>query len=323
MPYCEVDICSELLLNPNNVQFGLQHNTNMASLSVYYQPPALELRPLITTYYWATVPSPIGEVRDWLYPEWPNIRFLLEGTWAATLKGREQVTPPRVLFGPTSCGVPVVGSTPSRIVGVGLMPLGFAAFFDIDAAGFTDQFTSLDNLLPGAEALYAGLAADPDQDAQARRLDDYFIAYSRSRAPPSLSHVRLHAALLDPELRTVDELAAAFDVSPRHLARMCQRLFGFAPKLLIRRVRFMRTLEAILASTGRRHTEVLDAAYYDQSHFVRDFHFFMGLSPSQYFALERPFMSVAAQARLRSLGASFQGLQGERLGLSRPAEAVL
>ncbi len=80
----------------------------------------------------------------------------------------------------------------------------------------------------------------------------------------------------------------------------------------------MRTLEAALASPERSFAQVLDDAYFDQSHFVRDFHHFMGSSPTAYFQLERPLLGLAQQERLKALGASFQGLHAERMRLARP-----
>lgn len=36
----------------------------------------------------------------------------------------------------------------------------------------------------------------------------------------------------------------------------------------------------------------LDPQYVDQSHMIRDFHKFIGMSPTQYFAMERPLLAA-------------------------------
>ena len=55
-------------------------------------------------------------------------------------------------------------------------------------------------------------------------------------------------------------------------------------------------------------TALLDDAYYDQSHFVRDCQRFVGMSPTQYFALPRILLDPAARLRVQTIGESLQGL---------------
>ena len=45
----------------------------------------------------------------------------------------------------------------------------------------------------------------------------------------------------------LQRMAEVAHASPRHLSRLSQRMFGFAPKLLLQRQRFLRTLEALRA----------------------------------------------------------------------------
>ena len=80
-----------------------------------------------------------------------------------------------------------------------------------------------------------------------------------------------------------DALAQALGVSSRHLARLSLRKFGFAPKLLLRRQRFLRTLQELRDHPGEGWASLIDAWYYDQSHFVRD--------------IEAAFERLALQAR--------------------------
>lgn len=294
----------------------------MAAPAVRYQPPAAELRPFITTYYWVDIPSGIGEQRDWLHPEWPNVRFILDGDWRTAASGGWEAPPPCALFGATCRAIPVAAPSPGRLVGLGLLPLGFATLFDVQAAALTDRVEALDGHLDGAARIHGRLAKDADPQAQACLLDAWFRDHvGRRPVVPDILR-RAHAVLLRPEITTVEAFAEALDLSPRHLLRLCRRLFGFPPKLLLRRQRFLRTLEAAFAERDRPFADVLDGAYFDQSHFVRDFHHFMGFSPTRYFQLDRPLLGAAQQARLKALGASFQGLHAERMRMAKPESGL-
>ncbi len=82
---------------------------------------------------------------------------------------------------------------------------------------------------------------------------------------------------------SVQDLVKLIGFSERQLQRKFKRQVGIAPKILSRIMRFQK----FLAMTREAHTLTLaDAAaacgYYDQSHFIRDFTTFSGMSPMKY-----------------------------------------
>jgi AraC-like DNA-binding protein len=292
--------------------------------SVRFRLPDPALRRFITAYYFVEVPAGgAGIVEDLLHPEWANIRFVLDGQWAMRLDGRVyDPAPPAALFGPTSVTGTVRGQA-GTVLGVGLLPLGWAQFFKLSAAEFADRVTPLSNVLgERAPTIHAALLAAGDDDGQVAILDELFTAMANAGGSPDAVLVRAHDLLVDPAIGSVEVLAQALGVSSRHLARLSLRKFGFAPKLLLRRQRFLRTLQELRDHPGEGWASLIDAWYYDQSHFVRDFHRFMGMSPSAYFALPHRLLGPAARARMAALGSSLQGLhtaQADGSVLSNPA----
>lgn len=276
--------------------------------TVRFRAPAPELRRYITAYYYVDVPA--GQtVEDLLHPEWANIRFALSGRWSMQLDGQTyDPAPAAALFGPSSVTGVVRGQS-GVVLGVGLLPLGWARFIHAPAADYADRVVELSELLgPLAGDLDVRLRAAPDEDAHAAILDDAFLGLAASGGDPDATVLRAHDLLIDPETGSVEDLAARLGVSARHLSRLSRRMFGFAPKLLLQRQRFLRTLEALRTHPSEAWAGLIDQRYYDQSHFVRDFHRFMGLSPTAYFALPHPLLGPAARARMSALGASLQGL---------------
>ena len=78
--------------------------------------------------------------------------------------------------------------------------------------------------------------------------------------------------------------------SPRQLERLTLTYFGLAPKALLRRQRFLRSFAAIREHPPGLWGRLIDPGYVDQSQFVREFRYFMGMPARAYFAREHSFM---------------------------------
>jgi AraC-like DNA-binding protein len=264
-----------------------------------------------TTFYHLTLDLPEGggSVTDYLQPEWANIRFFC-GT-----------TPDGAIGGTTVSGAPFVGTGPStlpcrftlgpvRMWGVGFLPLGWARFFDADASSCANMICN------GADhpafRHFAGLT-DTLCDPEAT-LDEQFdalvaamtTAMRPNRDEPRIA--RVHAALVSGEHASVHDLADTCAMSIRTLERVCSRYFGFSPKLLMRRQRFMRSLTTFMLQRGTRWTEAMDEHYHDQAQFTREFREFMTMNPSEYAALDHPILTSFMEARARVWGSAAQTL---------------
>nr|WP_246448700.1 helix-turn-helix domain-containing protein [Novosphingobium flavum] len=124
-------------------------------------------------------------------------------------------------------------------------------------------------------------------------------------------------ALVDPDVLTVSDLVARVGIGQRTIERICHRAFGFSPKVLLRRQRFMRSLAQYLLDPSLKWIGALDGHYHDQAQFVRDFHQFMGMSPSAYAALDKPILSAVIKARARFVGRPVQALDTPDGGAAR------
>ena len=111
-------------------------------------------------------------------------------------------------------------------------------------------------------------------------------------------------------------------MSIRTLERVCHRYFGFTPKRLMRRQRFMRSLTSYMLHRGTRWTEAMDEEYHDQAQFTREFTEFMTMTPSAYAALDHPILASFMEARARIWGSAAQTLDPPQRadGNSRDAE---
>jgi len=284
------------------------------AVAVRFFMPSPALQPYISTYYLTEVSVAEGEqVSDWLHPEWANLRFSRNDTCEAAIgDGPLQRAPHFIATGPTSQAAQFV-TGPMRSWGVGLLPLGWARLVDAPASAYADR--SADG---GADPVFADFAplldeifqGSPDPAAEAARIDA-FLLNLLSRRPPGDDEPRIraaHGALVDAEMAAVADLAERLATSSRSLERLSLKAFGFSPKLLLRRQRFLRSLAQFMLDPSLTWISTLDWHYVDQAHFVRDFRRFMGMSPSAYAALEHPVLRAAARARAATAGAAVQAL---------------
>ncbi|UBS34193.1 helix-turn-helix domain-containing protein [Altererythrobacter sp. N1] len=275
----------------------------------FFAPPP-EFDGCFTTFYRATFTMPGGgTVTDHLQPEWANLRVFSQDLPRSNMIGGSTVEGARLLVtGPSS--VPnrfEIAST--RMWGIGLLPLGWARFVRLQAADHANllaevekhpaftRFASLSNIF----------ANDPDDEAELAQL----IAFFRSIDEPcgdTDTITLVHGALVDPEVANVAELSKRSGLSVRVLERVCRRHFGFPPKLLLRRQRFMRTLATFMLAEQGQWKAAIDEHYHDHAHFTRDFRAFMHMTPSEYAALPHPVLSAFMAERKRMWGSPAQTL---------------
>lgn len=273
---------------------------------VHFALPSAQLRPLITTYYGVTTPVAL---EDHLHPEWGNIRFTISGTWTVERPGFDNPTPAHgALFGPTDVTGIVRSAGPGRTVGVGLTALGWATFVHQSAHDHANRIRPLDDILGmRAETLWADLCA-ADWPGCCALFDIFFGELAGAAPPPDPLIERVQQALVSGNIDTVQQFADGLALTERTLARLCHRAFGFSPKQLLRRQRFLRTLADIGDRLDQPLGSLLDGGYFDQSHFIREFRAYMGMTPLAYFNSPRQMMRRAGAERLRTAGARVQGL---------------
>lgn len=279
---------------------------------IRFFPPSPPLAPYITTYYHTDVNLPDGKrVADWLHPEWANLRFFSGGAQKAAVgDGQPELVPVFTLAGPTSKAVRFeAGSMQSW--GIGLLPLGWAKFIASPAENFADRFVDAakESVTSAFQALGNGLfERGGSRSGEAARIDAFLLDRLAAAPADDPLVLRAHAALADPDIASVADLAERLGISGRSVERLSRRAFGFPPKLLLRRQRFLRTLAQVMLDPTQRWVTSLDEHYHDQAHFSRDFQRFMGMSAKAYMAQPHPFIGAAVHGRMAAAGAAMQVL---------------
>ncbi|THD58685.1 AraC family transcriptional regulator [Phenylobacterium sp.] len=289
----------------------LDHDTgcaDAATASVTYHLPAQALRGAVTTYYQVKVTGP-GTVWDQIFPEWPNFRLILDGDWEAHFPGEPNQSVPKIGMSGALEKALWAGGSAGVMVGVGLMPAGWPQLATASADLFTNRLAPLSEVIgPAADELYRRLRAAQGDAAIYAVLDEVLLSILTER-PEAATVAAAHTALQDPHMQTVADWAEIVGLSSRQLERFSNRYFGMSPKRLLRRQRLLRTLAAMREAPEGTWTQFLDDQFTDQAHFIHEFNYYMGLSPSAYLARDQPFMAEAWKRRKALLGSPVQVLQ--------------
>ena len=276
--------------------------------------PPPELRQYFTTFYLIEITVADGGVlSDFLHPEWGNLRFHAgKLPRAETRDGIILSGTTFAVTGPSSQAVQIsVGTT--RMWGIGLLPLGWAQFVSAPAADFANA--AVDGNRNQAFASFVSLGEElygdqRDVDAELGRIARYFLNCPANAVADKERIIAVHEALVDPKVATVAGLGARAGIGRRTLERICDRAFGFPPKLLLRRQRFMRSLVDFMLDPSLNWINAIDSQYHDQAQFVRDFRQFMGMTPRAYAALDKPILGGVMRARAAFAGKAVQTLDG-------------
>jgi AraC-like DNA-binding protein len=198
-----------------------------------------------------------------------------------------------------------------RLVGLELLPLGWYRIIGCPADRWADKVSAVD-----AAPEFARLAqlrreidgiTDPEQIAA---LLDHIMLQSLGDPDPLETDIdNIHHALANPAISNVRDLAEASGMHQQRLERLARRIFGFPPKFMLRRQRFLRTLANAMQHPDLTWSDAMDGQYFDQAHFNREFHQFMGMSPGHFLVMPRAISSASTQVRAEQVGQRLQSLQ--------------
>ncbi|ANY19112.1 Helix-turn-helix domain protein [Tsuneonella dongtanensis] len=281
--------------------------TDSPRISVRFFRLSEPLQPYFTALYLTTTEAGDGLVEDYLHPEWAAMRFT-EGPPPIASIGPGEMVPqwPFVAGGPTSLATHFAVTT-SRIWGLGMQPAGWAKFANGEAAALANR--TVDGSTHPAFAAFAGilpqiLACTEGDDAKANLIDAHLMLQVHRPVPREAEIFACQDALRDPAIGDVAALQDRLGMTVKSLERFCRRYFGFTPKLLLRRQRFVRSLAQFMLDPSLSWIDALDGQYHDQAQFVREFREFMGLLPTEYARMPHPIIQPIMRQRMADQGAA-------------------
>ena len=267
-------------------------------VSLRYFAPAEPLRGLISSYYLFEADEP--QVDDLLRAELAQVRFVLKGRIVSHFAtGLTVDCPPMMLTGPTSGPVIFQGHGPLVVLGVGLMPVGWATLIGCGADELADNVVAFDAVVGAAAAHTLDRLVNSNcPEGLIAALDTLFLGLAaRARAAP---HGFAQAAddwLMGSQSPQVDDLIGATGLSARQVERLAKRVYGASPKLLARKYRALQAAVRIGTGEARTWMDAAGDAFYDQPHFIREFKQFVGMTPRRFVLESAPVLRLTIDER--------------------------
>lgn len=269
--------------------------------------PSAALAPYIARHYVFSVAAPEGfELVDNLLSETAFVRLLLVGDWGAELSpGEWSNVGQAVFFGPNSRPLRVRVRGGFRVVGIAFCPAGWRALSDSAISCFTDRMVPLSDVAGArADQLLDDVAAisrdDEEGDAAVvAAIERHVTAWLDARGWP-LPETAMHGFELvarNHSTAPVAEIGRSLGVSQRQLERMCHFAFGLSPKAVLRRSRFLDMAAAVRGLSQAGEDELAALRFYDQSHLIREFRRFSGMTPGQFEKTSTPLLTAGLELR--------------------------
>ncbi len=267
----------------------------MTEIRVQYAFPTPALFDHVAVYIELTVIG--GMAQDMLPPDMASLQFSLSGKWSTGVDSNAltESSDRATLYGTTSQGHWIRGQDGIGFC-VGLHPLAWPTILNRKADLHVDRACDLQDIWgKDADLFLSGLQHCADFKSRVILANDFFVGRlgNSKRSPAASDIIAIRQTLADPTCADVSSMARRIGMPQVRLGRLAKAHFGFSPKMLIRRARFRRMLHRIDAHSYTNWPNFLDPQYVDQSHMIRDFQDFMGMAPSQYMGLERPFVAAA------------------------------
>ncbi|NIJ54405.1 helix-turn-helix transcriptional regulator [Dyadobacter arcticus] len=214
----------------------------------------------------------------------PGLIFQHNDSGAFHKEGKK--LPPLFLYGQATSCYEVKLSGKFRTIGVYFYPDALKSVFGLNANELTNSCINPTQISNGCEQDISEKLLNADStDQQIDIICKYLFAKIKrnsSLADQAIGYA-LRQFIGSNGNVTLKSILSVLPVSPRNFERKFQQQVGMSPKLFLRICQFQGTLANIEDKSYSKLSDVaFENGYADQSHFIRSFKEFAGISPGQY-----------------------------------------
>lgn len=174
----------------------------------------------------------------------------------------------------------------TRIIAFRFYPFGLSPFLPLSPKELQQAHISLEELYGRAGKELEDRVNYADSVQSAIAVVEQFLVDRLGKArlqDPFIAHIS-ELIIRSRGVGDIQDIIQSYKVSPRHFQRKFLAITGTKPKTLARITRLQNALQLAQQRPHWNLTELsLATGYFDQSHFIRDFKRFAGMSPGKFF----------------------------------------
>jgi len=197
-----------------------------------------------------------------------------------------QKLPSSFIYGLSTRAFTNYTATAFSAIGVSLYPWAFHRIFKIDSVESSNNMVALDDLT--AFALNEKLFDAPNADTAIKILSGYLIQkVSCAASEDQLIKDSIKQINNNPNT-LIRDLNKSFRLSERQFERRFKQTTGISPYQYFKVLRFQRSLTALNFKPGDSLSALAySLGFADQSHFIREFKQYSGITPNSYLKLKQ------------------------------------
>jgi AraC-like DNA-binding protein len=263
--------------------------------------PSDILKPYVRHYYIFESDSD-AEFEDTVFPsgDMEAIFNLGAGTWESSVDNEFIKTPKIELWGQITKPLAIRSKGKHTMLGIKFFTHSAAYFFNDEIGVFNDQITDLSDIIGiPVKILHAQLLETSDQHKRIELIENFLLrrlianekkSYRIDKVANILTSIKKN-----PAENNLGNIASRHGITSRYLHRLIYQHTGLSPKSFNKINRFQFSLKLIAKNQQHLTSIAYDSGYFDQSHFIRDFKSFTGLTPSAYLENISPVNLMLAQ----------------------------
>ena len=255
--------------------------------------PSDILKPYVKCYYIFESGSDT-EFEDTVFPsgEMEVIFNLGKGVWESSIENKFTRTPQIELWGQITKPLAIKSKGRHTMLGIRFLTHSAAYFFNDEIGAFNDQVADLGDIMGRpVKTLHAQLQEAKEPGSRIALVESFLLKRlaaneKKSSRIDKVAHI-LTSIKRDAAENNIDTIASKHGMTSRYLQKLLYQHTGLSPKSFNKISRFQLSLRLIAKNDQPLTSIAYDCGYFDQSHFIRDFKSFTGVTPSAY--LENKF----------------------------------
>lgn len=263
--------------------------------------PSEILQPYVKHYYLFESDAD-ADFADTVFPsgDMEMIFNLGEGVWEASVDGQYRANPKIELWGQITKPLHVRARGRHTMIGIRFLPHSAAYFLNEEMGIFNDQVLDLSYIIGNpVKTLHGQLLENKDMKVRINLIENFLIKrlVSNERKMGRIDRAGsiLQTIKSNYSERNLGLIAVEHNVTPRYLHKLIHECTGLSPKSFGKISRFQQSLKMMSGNPQALTAIAYNCGYFDQSHFIRDFKSFTGLTPSAYLDTVTPFSNLLLQ----------------------------